>query len=83
MERMGVPIDQVLVQRVTSHVKEIGRKGRTVDEEELLLITGLYSDIQDCNDMTRTVLAKRLKQPQPHFRPEHKIDFTSGPPMHN
>lgn len=44
MRRMGFEPDNELVAKVTGHVKAVGRKGRTVDEEELKIITEMYRE---------------------------------------
>ena len=57
MSRMGIEHDDALIANVTRHVKAVGRKGRTVDQEELKFIAEMYREWK-VSDNSRPTLAK-------------------------
>ena len=81
---LGIQYDVDLVSRVTAHVKAVGRKGRTVDEEELLYITEMYID---CNCLDNSPIRDKDTSKQRIIQTYQKevaeVDFSVGPPMHN
>jgi len=55
MERVGIEHDDALIGKVTAHVKAVGRKGRTVDEEELKFIAEMYLERKELKNNSNRV----------------------------
>jgi len=80
--RLGIHADNGIVDSVTAHVKDVGRKGRTVNEEELVFIADMYLDnrlLHNANQPKTRERPRTIRIPQ-NVMSENEI--STGPPMY-